>query len=211
MKKFIRHEYDDVGRIYVFDDGSRYYSVTTALGNTKDQRFLEEWKSRIGRERAKALTDIACETGTDMHEILEYYLKKEELDPPPNKYIQNLANQIIPFLDRNVSRVHATEMPVYSDDLMLAGTTDAIVTYRNKISVLDFKTAKKIPKIEWVNDYLLQLAIYAMMLEEMTGKPIHYGTLLFAYKQVRNPNREIFVQLDRYKKKARDRIALFTP
>lgn len=209
MKTFLRHEYDDIGRIYVFDDGSRYYSVTTMLGNTKDQRFLEEWKARIGKERAEAICKIACETGTTMHEILECHLKNEQLKSPPNAYIRNLANQIIPFIDKRVSRVHAVEKEVYSDKYKLAGTADGIVTYNYKLSVLDFKTAKRKPKGEWIQDYLIQLAIYALMCEELTGTPIHYGVLLFAYKQVRSPQREVVVKLDRYKREAIARIHRF--
>lgn len=209
MKKFIEHTYDDIGRIYNFDDGSKYYSVTTALGVTKDGTFLEEWRKKVGEERAEAVTRLACSIGTDMHEILEYYLKNEEMDSPPSKYSQNLANQITPFIDKRVSRVHQVETVVYSDRFKLAGTADAIVTYANHLTVLDFKTAKRMPKIEWIYDYLCQLAIYAMMLEEMSGTKFHYGALLFAYKQVKNPNREIFVKLDKYKPKAVKRIEMF--
>lgn len=209
MKKFVRHEYDDIGRIYVFDDGSRHYSVTTMLGNTKDQRFLEEWKARIGKERAEAICKIACDTGSTMHEILEYHLRKETISPPPNAYIKNLANQIIPFLDKRVTRVHAIEKVLYSDKYNLAGMTDVIATYNGKVSIVDFKTSKRKPKWGWIVDYLIQLAIYAMMCEEITGSPIHYGTLLFAYKQIRSPQREVVVKLDKYKNMAIKRINRF--
>lgn len=209
MKKFLKHEYDDIGRIYVFDDDSRYYSVTTALGNTKDKRFLDEWKRRVGKQKAEAITKIACETGTTMHEILEFYLKGQESGIPPNAYIKNLANQIIPFIEKRVSEVHQVEAVLHSNIVKLAGMVDAIVTYGGKLCILDFKTAKRQPKKEWIQDYLLQLAIYAMMWEEMTGQRIDYGCLLFAYKQVRSPNREVFVELAPWKKVAVQRIKAF--
>lgn len=210
MKKFIRHEYDDLGRIYVFDDGSRYYSVTTALGNTKDKRFLEEWRQRIGRQRAEALTKIACKTGTTMHEILEYYLKGEELIEKPNAYMRNLANQIIPYINKRVTRVHEVEAILHSNKMKLAGMVDAVVTYADKLCILDFKTSKRQPKPQWIQDYLLQLAIYALMIEEMTGYKIEYGCLLFAYKQVKSRNQEVFVKLAPYKELALKRINLFS-
>jgi len=209
MKKFIEHQYDEWGRIYVFDDSSRYYSVTTALGNTKDKRFLEEWKRKMGRERAEALTAVACRTGTNMHEILEYHLKKEKLPYTPNKYTFNLANQIIPYIEKRVTDVYKVEAVLYSDKLKLAGMVDGIVKYDENVCILDFKTAKRQPKIEWIQDYLLQLAIYAMMYEEMTGKRIDYGCLLFAYKMVKSPNHEVFVELTKYKKAAIERIKMF--
>jgi len=209
MKKFIRHEYDDIGRIYVFDDDSRYYSVTTILGNTKNKDFLEEWRKRMGRKRADAITKIAGETGTSVHELLELYLLKEESKTRPNNYIKNLTKQIIPYINKKVSDVKRTEAVLYSDVYKIAGTVDALVIYDGKLCILDFKTANKQPKSEWIKDYLLQLAIYAMMIEEETGTKIDYGCLLFAYKRVKSRRNEVFVQLDQYKEQAKKRIEIF--
>ena len=208
MKQFIEHTYDDIGRIYNFDDGSVYYSVTTALGNTKDKRFLEEWRERVGHKKADAITKYAGEMGTQMHDCLERYLLKEPIQYP-NAVVKNLSAQIIPYLDKRVTDVQYTEKVLYSDKLNLAGTVDAVVRYADIWSILDFKNAKKQPKVSWIQDYLLQLAIYAMMMEEMYGEKINRGVLLFAYREQRSPNREVVVDLTPYKQKAIQRIDLF--
>jgi len=214
MHKFKQHIYDDVGRIYEFDNGSRYYSVTTALGATGDKSFLDAWKKRLGKQRAEAELKYAGDIGTQMHESLEYYLiYKEEPENYPNSVVKNLSKQIIPYLDRNVSDVFATEKVLYSNNLKLAGTADGIVHYRLKSGIfpviLDFKTSKKLKQIKWMHDYFLQLAIYAIMMEELYGQPINSGVLLFAYKQVRNINKEFIVNLTKYKQIAIKRIEMF--
>ncbi len=209
MKKFLEHEYDDIGRIYVFDDGSRYYSVTTALGYTKDNKSLEQWKAKVGKEKAEAICKVACETGTSMHEVLEYYMLKKDIGKPVPRYIQNLANQIIPYIDKRVSKVYRAEAELFSDKMGIAGTADGIVQYGKTLVILDFKTAKRQPKVEWIQDYLLQLALYALMWEEIHGERINYGVLLFAYKAVRSPKKEIIIKLDKYKEIALKRVDAF--
>ncbi|RLA62562.1 MAG: hypothetical protein DRQ78_07855 [Epsilonproteobacteria bacterium] len=213
MKKFLRHEYDDIGRIYIFDDGSKYYSVTTMLGATGDKKFLIEWKKRIGVQRAEAELKYAGDIGTAMHEALEHYLIHFEEPQYPNSVVKNLAKQIIPYINKRVEGVHATEKILYSDRLELAGTVDGVVDYIFNSGVhptiLDFKTSKKEKKLEWIHDYLLQLAIYGIMMEEMTGQPFDHGILLFAYKQKRSRRNEVAIRLDKYKQLAEKRIQRF--
>lgn len=214
MKQFIKHIYDDIGRIYIFDDGSKYYSVTTALGNTKDKRFLEEWRIRIGREKAEAITKHAGIVGTQVHECLENYLLKQPIDYP-NTVIKNLCAQVKPYIDRRISRVYSTEKVLWSDEFDLAGTTDAVVDYKlnrvtTRASILDFKTANAQPKPEWITDYLIQLFIYSRMLAEMNDTtPINTGVLLFAYKKLRSKNNEVVVDLTKYETQAMKRIERF--
>ncbi len=202
MKKLTGCSYDDRGRKYHFDDGSAYYSVTTMLGNTADKSYLEEWRNRIGRQKAEHITKTAGIIGTDMHKCLEDYMLKRS-PQFPNSVIKNLFKQIKPFVDKNVSNVHASEMVLYSDSLQLAGTADGIVDFMingvPEFSILDFKTANRRPRVEWISDYFLQMTAYAMMYEEMYGKFPKYGVLLFAYKKVRSPHRQIICYTEKYK------------
>ncbi len=213
MKEFIKHEYDDTGRIYVFNDGSRYYSVTTMLGATGDKRGLDEWRKRVGHQQAEAICKTACNIGNDMHECLEQYLLKNEVNYP-NAVVKMLARQIIPYIDKNVKHVYGTEQVLYSDKLNLAGTVDGIVDYLMgrtvNASILDFKTAGRVPKVEWVQDYFLQMCIYSMMIAEMQGTtPIQTGVLLFAYKKQRSRKNQIIIDLTKYNEIALERIELF--
>ena len=213
MKKFIEHQYDEIGRQYLFDDGSKYYSVTTALSYTKNQQFLEEWRKKVGKQKAEQLTKIAGIIGTDMHFCLENYLLKKEV-VYPNAVVKMLCRQIIPFVDKKISHVYSTEEVLYSDKLQLAGTVDAVVDYlingTTHISILDFKTSNRIPKVEWVQDYFIQMCLYAMMIFEMKRiKPIQKGVLLFAFKKQRSNKNQIIIDLVKYKNASLKRVNLF--
>ena len=69
---------------------------------------------------------------------------------------------------------------MYSDILRVAGTTDCIADYNGKLSIIDFKTSKKIKKEEWVEDYYIQTFAYALMFEELTGIAIEQVVILIA-------------------------------
>ena len=211
-KKLIERINDDIGRIYVFDDGSRYYSVTTMLGKTADKSTIKAWRDRVGHEKADRICTVATNIGTMMHEYLEKYLKKEEIVGYTNM-IKKLSNQIIPFMDKKVGNVHFTEQFIYSERLQLAGTIDGLVDYlingQYYLTALDFKTSKKQPRIDWIRDYFLQLCVYSLMIEEIYGKYPEYGVLLFAYKEEINPAREVIVKTRIYEESLMKRIEMF--
>lgn len=214
MKRFVEHEYDDIGRLYKFDDGTRYYSVTTMLSATSDKSALVAWRNRIGVEEADRQTAYASSVGTKMHECLEHYMKNgTEPEYYPNSIVKNLCKQILPYLRKRVDTVFASEKVLYSDKMRLAGTVDGVVKYNTVQGpipfILDFKTSKRVKKIEYLYDYFYQLAIYSMMIEEMYDIKIDHGVLLFAYKEQRSIKNEVIVKLSKYKKLVPARIEKF--
>ena len=70
-------------------NGKRHYdvgtneklpSVTTILQATQSEekrKSLEEWKKRMGAQRADRIRDISAMRGTSMHTYLEGYIKDE--------------------------------------------------------------------------------------------------------------------------------------
>ena len=64
------------------DNGSRNYevagyrlpSVTTILGRTKDNSFLDSWIKRKGRKEAERIKNQSATRGTSMHKYLENYV-----------------------------------------------------------------------------------------------------------------------------------------
>ena len=65
------------GRVYVTPDGNKLPSVTTILDRTKPQEkriALENWKQRVGHEKAQQITTEAANRGTRMHSYLEHYV-----------------------------------------------------------------------------------------------------------------------------------------
>ena len=84
-----------------------------------------------------------------------------------------------PYLD-NIDNIHLIEAIMYSKELTLAGQTDCIAEYRDKLSVIDFKTANKEKIEDWVDNYFLQCTAYAKMYEEIYGKKIEQIVVLIA-------------------------------
>ena len=54
-------------------------------------------------------------------------------------HVENLK----PLIDKHVTKVFATECPLYSDHLQLAGTCDAIVEWDGVPTIVDWKTSRR--------------------------------------------------------------------
>ena len=59
-----------------------------------------------------------------------------------------------------ISQVWGLEVGLILDNLY-AGTADCVGTYGDVPSLIDFKTARRIKKREWIEDYFLQGCAYA--------------------------------------------------
>ena len=64
----------DGKRLYACPDGNHVASVTTILSKTKDQTALNEWRKRVGEQKANEITTEAASVGTRMHKFLEDYI-----------------------------------------------------------------------------------------------------------------------------------------
>src|SRR5210317_1336049 len=64
---------DTTGRKYLVDS-VKVPSVTTILGATKDKRFVDNWRRKVGNEEADRIMRQASTIGTEMHQVLEYTL-----------------------------------------------------------------------------------------------------------------------------------------
>ena len=86
-------------------------------------------------------------------------------------------------MDDNISKVYAQECPLYSNYLGLAGRTDCVAVWKNKLSIIDFKTSSKPKKREWIEDYFMQCSGYAVMFEERTKIPVANVVVLIAVEE----------------------------
>ena len=159
-------------------NGKRYYiigesklpSVTTILGSMTDKSGLDAWRKRIGEEKANQIGLQATNRGSAVHSIIEKYLHGEDTSdflPHIQQSLQNLK----PLIDKHVTKVFATECPLYSDHLQLAGTCDAIVEWDGVPTIVDWKTSRRPKKKANIPNYFMQLSAYAVMWEERTGMP----------------------------------------
>ena len=86
---------------------------------------------------------------------------------------------IKPYLNK-INNIHYQEVGLWSAQLGLAGRVDCIGEYEGKLSVIDFKTSKKIKKREDILDYFWQCTAYALMYEELVGTPIDDLVIIMA-------------------------------
>jgi genome maintenance exonuclease 1 len=54
--------------------------------------------------------------------------------------------------------------------------------YQGRESIIDFKQSNKPKRAEWIGDYKLQLAAYAMAHNQVYGTPIQSGVILMCTK-----------------------------
>jgi hypothetical protein len=162
--KMDRQDGGSQGRVYVDTAGNRIPSVTTILGKTKDMTHLIAWKKRIGEDKAKQITEESAGLGTTMHAHLEAYVLGQER-PGGNNYgrlmAKRMADTIIAEGLVDVDDVWGVEAHLHYENLW-AGTTDLVGMFQGRPAIMDFKTTIKPKKREWVEDYRLQLAAYAM-------------------------------------------------
>lgn len=170
------------GRRYIVGEGRTLPSVTTILGKTKDMTHLNEWKARVGQAEATRIVTEAGGLGTGMHNNLENYVLGKDMKG--NFMAQALATIIIKNGLSRVSEVWGTEVALYSKELY-AGTTDLVGLHDNIPTIMDYKNSIKEKKKEWIEDYFMQLAAYALSHNEMYGTNINRGIVMIATREAK--------------------------
>jgi len=161
--KNITAETTDKGRLYKTPDGN-YPSVTTILGKTANNIWLQRWKDRVGEEEAAKVSKAATERGEIVHSYLERYWNKEIIISDlllENPTTQKMITNLIEVTQKNVTEVWAQEIPVWSKQLRYAGRVDMFGEWNKVPAVIDFKTSKKKKQIKDIKDYFIQCTAYA--------------------------------------------------
>jgi genome maintenance exonuclease 1 len=177
-------------RVYLTPDGESLPSVTTILSATKDMTALNEWKKRVGEQKAKEITTEAAGVGTAMHANLERFiagLQRQPGNAPVHVQANKMADVIIDQGLRHVNEVWAMEQSLYFPGLY-SGTTDLVAVYKDNPSVCDYKQTNKPKKEEWVDDYKIQLIAYILAHNEVYKTDIKEGHVFmcsraFEYQQ----------------------------
>lgn len=167
----------DGKRYYWTPDGALYPSVTSVLGSNQEKKDgLQRWKDKVGEQEANRISRRASSRGTQLHQICEDYLLNKEnyLSKHMPPHIE-LFNSIRPILDESVEVIYGNELALFSHTLKTAGRTDMFCRFQGVNTIVDFKTATKDKKEQWIQDYFLQSTAYAIMLEEVYKdiQPIH--------------------------------------
>lgn len=175
-------------RLYATPDGNKVPSVTTILDKTKPEearQALANWRKSVGEKKAQEITTEAAGRGTRMHKFLEDYIKGEQLkETVTNPYAQQsliMARKVIKDGFPSVNEVWGSEVPLYFPQLY-AGTTDCVGIHNGEESILDFKQTNKPKKLEWIDDYFLQLTAYALAHNEVHGTNIRKGVIMMCVR-----------------------------
>ena len=165
-------------RKYLTPDGKAVASVTSILDSTKDKTHLIAWKKRVGEQKAQEIVTEASGVGTRMHKYLEDYVEFGTwAEPGSNPYAKQahmMATQVKENALKDVNEIWGSEVALYVPNLY-AGTTDLVGQYKGNDCIMDFKQTNKPKKVEWVQDYFLQLTAYAIAHNEIYDTNIKEG------------------------------------
>jgi len=174
-------------RMYDVGSESKLPSVTTILAATQPEEkkaSLAAWAARVGQNEATRIKDQAASRGTVMHHVLEgWLLDKPHVDlTDVGQQAEKMAYQIWNNgLQNRLNEFWGLEVTVYYPGLY-AGATDVVGIYDNAESIVDFKQSNKPKRREWIEDYKLQLAAYALAHNEVYGTKIDKGVNLICTK-----------------------------
>jgi genome maintenance exonuclease 1 len=201
LKNFIRHDFpvvkridSPVGRRYQIPTGELYPSITTVLAGGPNPA-IEAWKKRVGEEEAARISKKATDRGTRIHKLAEEFFLGNPLEV--DMFDSDMWKSLQPVLNR-IDNIHGLETMMYSKNLQVAGTVDCIGEFDGKLSIIDFKTSKKLKDINNIQDYFLQATAYSVMFEELTGIKVPDLTIIigvdYEQPQIFQQKRKGFIQ-----------------
>jgi len=175
-------------------EGNRHYdvsneklpSVTTILQATQSDEkraSLERWKQKVGENEAERVKNEAASRGTAMHQFLEYYVQNEKLLDlsDEGQAARSMGQAIIDNGLKDLEEVWGSEVTLFYPGLY-AGQTDLCGIYSGRESIVDFKQTNKPKRREWIEDYFIQLAAYAMAHDVIYGTCVDQGVILMCSK-----------------------------
>ncbi len=173
---------EDGLRKYLFGD-EKLPGVTSILQATKseeDKASLELWKERVGHKEANKIKNEASSRGTSMHSYIEDFLRGRinESFFESNEQYKNMAKEIIDKgIKGKLEEIYGMETTLYYPE-KYAGTADLVGVYQGQQSIIDFKQSNKPKKIEYIQDYFLQLGAYTLAHNVVYDSNITSGIIL---------------------------------
>tara|TARA_R110000772_G_scaffold145543_1_gene255575 strand:- start:6466 stop:7002 length:537 start_codon:yes stop_codon:yes gene_type:complete len=132
---------------------------------------LQDWIEAVGPEKSKKWLTQGSRRGNAAHEMIENYV----FGYPEKK---RMPNELDLFLrlkraaDKHLDNIICVEGQMVSDFLRSAGTVDMVAEWDGRMSIIDWKTARKPREDDWAESYFIQESAYAVMFEENTGIPV---------------------------------------
>lgn len=184
------------GRVYNVPPGL-YPSVTTVLKATANMNGINAWRAKIGEEEADRILEAASSRGTILHKYLEDFLieySKPTIDDARHfiknsgleneqLFIQQMVKSVIKQLLIHKYESLAQEFVVWDDELKIAGRCDNLGYWMGKLTLVDFKTARKEKPLAYVQDYFIQATAYCKAHNRMFPEQISRFVIIIANEQ----------------------------
>lgn len=181
------------GRFYQTPEGLFYPSVTTVLSAMSDKSGLDDWVKRVGEEEARKQSTYAANRGNIVHDLCEQFVLNKPVNTAGTMPIPlSMFNQLKRQLVSNVTEIRGCELYLWSDKLKIAGATDLVASWKNSPAIIDFKTSGKPKKLEWIDGYFLQTALYSYALWERTGFMYNKLVVLISVEMAKEA--QVFIQ-----------------
>jgi len=151
-----------------------------ATQSDEKKQILANWKQKVGENKAEEIKNTAANRGTIMHRIIEGYITGEgHADLSPMGQAAGTMAQTIfkQGLKGSMDEVWGSEITLYYPGLY-AGACDLAGVYEGRESIIDFKQSNRPKKREWIDDYFMQMAAYAMAHNYVYGTKIQSGVIL---------------------------------
>ncbi len=183
---------------YIGSDGKPWPSATE-LTSLLPQDWLWSWyKSSVrksgwrGWQKCKAQSNRGMRIGTEVHGLIEGFIKKVPFTEVSGKYdSERIADALFDKVNPLVHEYVAIEPHVKSEVLKIHGTADMIVTTKTgRVQVGDWKTAASKS-----DTHPIQLAIYALCWNEQNpNQAVNEGFIA----RVDKKSKKLTVHLDVY-------------
>ena len=180
--------HNDGKRYYVTPSGVRLPSVTTVIG-AQSQDSIQKWRERVGEIEANRISRKASNRGTNMHNLCEKYINNEPLGQAMPDALE-MFQSIKPILNR-IDNIHYIEQAFWSETIGMAGRSDLIAEFEGELSVIDYKTSSRVKTRDKILSYFWQTTAYALMYEELVGRPINKLVIIMA---VENDKPIVFIE-----------------
>ena len=114
-----------------------------------------------------------------MHKFLEHYILGTGYDDLTKlgQEAKAMAEKVIDVGLTPVEEWYGSEVTLYYPGLY-AGSTDLVCSHNGMEALVDFKQANRPKKKEWIEDYYLQIAAYAMAHDYVHQSNIEQGVIM---------------------------------
>lgn len=174
-------------------DRSLNYTAVTKITATLSADSIAKWIERIGIEQAEKIKRYSAARGKSVHTLVEQYLTNQQVQSSDHTFhVQNIYQQVITALTSGNPCIHAVEFPLFSHKLKIQGRGDILATFNNELSIIDVKTSDKYKKAQYLQDYIVQITMYALMLYERTNVCPTKGVIIIGVQNELQPQVHIF-------------------